>query len=81
MLLRRCARVAASHAKHLQHGVRSNGLATAAKALTFDAFGQPEEVLKLRDVDLPNVGAKDMLIKMLAVRHANMPCMQILAQM
>ncbi|XP_037310487.2 enoyl-[acyl-carrier-protein] reductase, mitochondrial [Pungitius pungitius] len=46
---------------------RSAGSAAqASKALLFRKHGDPSKVVQLEDVDLPPIGAKDVLVKMLA---------------
>ncbi|XP_042345130.1 enoyl-[acyl-carrier-protein] reductase, mitochondrial [Plectropomus leopardus] len=45
----------------------SAGLAApTCKALLFRKHGDPSQVVQLEDVDLPTIGAKDVLVKMLA---------------
>ncbi|CAK6959048.1 enoyl- reductase%2C mitochondrial [Scomber japonicus] [Scomber scombrus] len=54
------------HAKvsHLSH---SAGLsAQTCKALQYRKHGDPSQVVQVEDVDLPPIGAKDVLVKMLA---------------
>lgn len=53
-----------THVSHLSHSAGPG--AQTCKALQFRKHGDPSQVVQLVDVDLPPIGAKDVLVKMLA---------------
>ncbi|XP_029928500.1 enoyl-[acyl-carrier-protein] reductase, mitochondrial isoform X1 [Myripristis murdjan] len=61
-LLRRSHRRA--HVSHFSHSARCSS--KTCSALLYRNHGEPSQVVQFEDVDLPSVGAKDVLVKMLA---------------
>ncbi|GAA6220378.1 trans-2-enoyl-CoA reductase, mitochondrial [Lates japonicus] len=53
-----------ANVSHFSHSARLS--AQTCKALLYRKHGDPSQVVKLEEVDLPPIGAKDVLVKMLA---------------
>ncbi|XP_018554159.1 enoyl-[acyl-carrier-protein] reductase, mitochondrial [Lates calcarifer] len=53
-----------ANVSHFSHSARLS--AQTCKALLYRRHGDPSQIVKLEEVDLPLIGAKDVLVKMLA---------------